>query len=110
MRKFRSALTAVIALGSVLAIAACGSSSSSGTGTAAGGAATSSGKNGGTVTLLYGTAPQSLDPGMDYTTQGAEDTWITYLGLYTYKHANGLAGAQVIPALARWESRQTVTA
>ncbi len=47
-----------------------------------------------------GTAPQSLDPGMDYTTQGAEDTWITYLGLLTYKHANGLAGGQLIPGPA----------
>ncbi len=100
MRKqFRTALTAVVALGSVLAVAACGSSSSPGTGTGAA-AATSSGKNGGTVTLLMGTAPQSLDPGMDYTTQGAEDTWITYLGLLTYNHANGLAGGQVIPGLA----------
>ena len=98
MRKqFRSALTAVIALGSVLAVAACGSSSSTGTGTSS---AATSGKNGGTVTLLYGTAPQSLDPGMDYTTQGAEDTWISYLGLYTYAHANGIAGSKVIPALA----------
>jgi peptide/nickel transport system substrate-binding protein len=52
------------------------------------------------VTLLMGTPPQSLDPGMDYTTQGAESTWISYLGLYTYAHKNGIAGAQVIPALA----------
>jgi peptide/nickel transport system substrate-binding protein len=99
MRKqFRSALTAVVALGTVLAIAACGSSSSTGTGAAS--TPTSNGKNGGTVTLLMGTAPQSLDPGMDYTTQGAEPNWISYLGLYTYKHSNGLAGAQVIPGLA----------
>jgi peptide/nickel transport system substrate-binding protein len=106
MRKqFRSALVAVVALSSVLAISACGSSSStptspSSTGTTSSSSSSSSGKNGGTVTLLYGTAPQSLDPGMDYTTQGAEDTWITYLGLYTYKHANGVAGSQVVPALA----------
>jgi peptide/nickel transport system substrate-binding protein len=101
MRKqFRPAITAVVALGSVLAIAACGSSSSSNTGTGGAAAPTTSGKSGGTVTVLYGTAPQSLDPGMDYTTQGAEDTWITYLGLLTYKHANGLAGGQLIPGLA----------
>jgi peptide/nickel transport system substrate-binding protein len=103
MRKqFRSSLMAVVALGSVLAIAACGSSSSGGTGTGTGSASTptSAGKNGGTVTLLMGTAPQSLDPGDDYTTQGAEDTWISYLGLYTYAHMNGTAGGTVIPALA----------
>jgi peptide/nickel transport system substrate-binding protein len=100
MRKqLRSALTAVVALGSVLVVAACGSSSSTGT-TGKSGAVSTSGKNGGTVTLLMGTAPQSLDPGMDYTTQGAESTWITYLGLYTYAHKNGSAGSQVIPALA----------
>jgi peptide/nickel transport system substrate-binding protein len=100
MRKqFRSALTGVVALGSVLAIAACGSSSSSTSPSGTTGAPTG-GKSGGTVTLLMGTAPQSLDPGMDYTTQGAEPNWITYLGLLTYKHANGLAGGQLIPGLA----------
>ncbi|HEY1522917.1 MAG TPA: ABC transporter substrate-binding protein [Solirubrobacteraceae bacterium] len=105
MRKqLRPAIAAVVALGSVLAIAACGSSStntsSGGTGTSGAAAPATSGKSGGTVTLLMGTAPQSLDPGMDYTTQGAEDTWISYLGLLTYKHANGIAGGQVIPGLA----------
>jgi ABC-type transport system substrate-binding protein len=29
-----------------------------------------------TVTLTMGTAPDSLDPGMGYTTQSAEATWI----------------------------------
>jgi peptide/nickel transport system substrate-binding protein len=46
-----------------------------------------------------GTAPQSLDPGVDYTTQGAEINWIAYTGLTTYAHANGAAGTQVIPGL-----------
>ena len=101
MRKYlRSALTGTIAVGAVVALAACGSSSTPSPGASGTGTTKTAGKSGGTVTLLYGTAPQSLDPGMDYTTQGAESTWITYLGLYTYKHANGLAGAQVIPALA----------
>ena len=101
MRKqLRSAVTAVVALGSVLAVAACGSSSTTGTTGTSGATASTSGKSGGTVTLLMGTAPQSLDPGMDYTTQGAESTWITYLGLYTYAHQNGTAGSVVIPALA----------
>jgi peptide/nickel transport system substrate-binding protein len=86
-------------------IAACGSSSSPSTtpgtsGTSAATPSSTSGHNGGTVTLLMGTAPQSLDPGDDYTSQGEEANWITYLGLYTYAHANGTAGAQVIPALA----------
>jgi peptide/nickel transport system substrate-binding protein len=47
-----------------------------------------------------GGAPQSLDPGMDYTTQGAEALWVTYTGLTSYAHASGVAGAKLIPGLA----------
>ena len=53
-----------------------------------------------TVTILYGTAPDYLDPQEAYTTQGAEADWVSYLGLYTYAHKNGAAGSVVIPALA----------
>jgi peptide/nickel transport system substrate-binding protein len=87
-------LTAVLALASVIAISACGSSSSSSS--SSGGAP----KSGGTVTLVQGTAPQSLDPSIDFTTQGAEMHWLSYLGLYTYAHADGAAGTHVIPAVA----------
>ena len=38
---------------------------------------------------MIGTAPQSLDPSLDFTTQGAEVHWLSYLGLYTFAHANG---------------------
>jgi len=61
---------------------------------------TTQAKNGGTVTMVEGTAPQSLDPGLDYTTQGSEVNWIVYTGLTTYAHANGVAGAALIPGLA----------
>jgi peptide/nickel transport system substrate-binding protein len=101
MRKYRPVAGSVFVVALVLALAACGSSSS--TTTSATGASPSSssstGKTGGTVTLLYGTAPQSLDPGMDYTTQGAEINWLAYTGLVTYRHANGIAGATLIPGL-----------
>ena len=53
-----------------------------------------------TVTIVYGTAPDYLDPGKTYTTQGGEATWVSYLGLYTYAHKSGNAGGAVIPALA----------
>jgi peptide/nickel transport system substrate-binding protein len=53
-----------------------------------------------TVTILYGTAPDYLDPQESYTTQGGEADWVSYLGLYTYAHKNGVAGGTVIPALA----------
>jgi peptide/nickel transport system substrate-binding protein len=47
-----------------------------------------------------GTAPQSLDPGLDYTTEGAEVNWLVYTGLTTYRHANGSAGTELAPGLA----------
>jgi peptide/nickel transport system substrate-binding protein len=53
-----------------------------------------------TVTILYGTAPDYIDPQRTYTTQGGEATWITWLGLYTYAHKSGVASGDVIPALA----------
>ncbi|HEX2015440.1 MAG TPA: ABC transporter substrate-binding protein [Solirubrobacteraceae bacterium] len=84
-----------------MALGACGSSSSND-------AATSSGKQGGTATVLMGTAPDFLDPAEGYTTQSAEATWISYLGLLTYRHASGAAGGELIPALAK--SLPTVSA
>ena len=35
------------------------------------------------IQLLSGTGPQSLDPGLDYTTQGSEINWEVYTGLTT---------------------------
>jgi len=84
----------------VLAIAACGSSSSSSTTTTSSSSGTSTSKSGGTVTLLMGTAPDSLDPGFGYTTQAAEPDWLSYTGVDTYAHANGVAGTALIPGLA----------
>jgi peptide/nickel transport system substrate-binding protein len=82
------------------AIGACGSSDKSSTGTSST-AAKSSGKTGGKVTVLMGTAPDYLDPQRAYTTQAAEAHWISYLGLYTYAHKNGTEGGTVIPGLAQ---------
>jgi peptide/nickel transport system substrate-binding protein len=93
----RSALVVgVLGMVAGLGVAACGSSSGSG-GTSS---TTSSGKTGGTASVLVGTAPDYLDPQRAYTTQGAEVHWISYLGLYTYAHENGVAGSKVIPGLA----------
>src|SRR5215469_17345292 len=50
-----------------------------------------------TVTLLSGPGPQSLDPGLDYTTQGSEINWEVYTGLTTYKHAGGMASTELQP-------------
>ncbi len=105
MKRYVKPLAAVLLMAiAAIVIGACGSSSSKSTTTSAAtsgsGAASSGGKSGGAVTMLLGTPPQSLDPGMDYTTQGAEFNWQTYLGLTTYRRANGLAGTQLIPGLA----------
>ena len=95
-RHKRYVLTALAALVSAVAVGACGSSSSSSTPKTT----STPAKTGGTVTELMGTFPQSLDPGLDYTTQGAEINWLAYTGLTTYAHANGAAGTQLIPGLA----------
>jgi peptide/nickel transport system substrate-binding protein len=105
-RYVRSAAGTLLMAGAALAIAACGSSgsssSSSSSASSSGAASTSAsgGKPGGTITMVEGVAPQSLDPGFDYTTQGAEVNWIVYTGLTTYAHANGIAGTKLIPGLA----------
>jgi peptide/nickel transport system substrate-binding protein len=88
MRK-ATTLTGVAAISCVaaLGVAACGSSST----------AT---KEGGTATVLMGTAPDFLDPQEGYTTQAAEPDWISYTPLVTYKHASGADGTTLIPGLA----------
>jgi peptide/nickel transport system substrate-binding protein len=76
-------------------LGACGSSG--GTGSSASTASSSSP----TVTVLMGTPPDSLDPGLGASTQSYEATWLAYTGLVTYAHAAGAAGAQLIPGLAQ---------
>jgi peptide/nickel transport system substrate-binding protein len=56
--------------------------------------------NGGTATVLLGAAPDSLDPSVSYSTEGAEALWASHLPLLTYRHAQGGAGTQLVPALA----------
>jgi peptide/nickel transport system substrate-binding protein len=100
------ALATLLSLVAVVAVSACGSSSNSSSKTSAKAStstpASTTATPGatGTVQMLQGTAPQSLDPGLDYTTQGSEVNWIVYTGLTTYAHASGTAGAQLIPGLA----------
>ena len=79
-----AAISCVAALG----LAACGSSGSTAT------------KEGGTVNVLMGTAPDFLDPQEGYTTQAAEADWISYTPLLTYQHASGQDGTKLIPGLA----------
>jgi peptide/nickel transport system substrate-binding protein len=84
MRRLRSAgvLGSVLVL--ALAMSACGKST----------------KTGGTATVLFGTAPDSLDPGMAYTTQALEPDQTAYVPMVTYAHVAGTAGGKLIPGLA----------
>ena len=106
MRKYRGAAwTAVLAIGTALVLAACGSSGSSSSSSASGGSATSSSSSGsssgGTVTLMMGTAPDSLDPGFGYTTQGAEARLARLHRPDDLRaRQSGTAGGQLIPGLA----------
>jgi len=109
MRKYKRPLWAAVAASMALAVAACGSSGSSSSASSSSaassssttsGGTSSSGKSGGTATVVEGTFPQSLDPSIDFTTQGGEVHWLTYLGPYSFAHASGTAGTQIIPAMA----------
>ena len=91
MRKLRK----VAVLGLATAVAAIGLAACGGGGDGGGG-----GQEGGTATVLMGTAPDYLDPQEMYTTQGYEPGWITWTGLLTYKHEDGQAGTELIPGLA----------
>ena len=93
-------LAGMLAAALTLGLSACGSSSndsSSATNAADTGGVTASSP---TVTVLMGTAPDSLDPALGASTQSYEATWLAYTGLVTYAHASGAAGAQLIPGLA----------
>jgi peptide/nickel transport system substrate-binding protein len=88
-------------------VAACGGNDDDG-GTAStpastsggGGAAAEGATQGGTATVLMGTAPDYLDPQLAYTTQAVEAHWISYTGLLTYRHEEGEPGTELIPGLA----------
>jgi peptide/nickel transport system substrate-binding protein len=86
-------MSVILAVVGIAAIAAAIAASASAKATAKAAAGT-------TVTLLSGPGPQSLDPGLDYTTQGSEINWEVYTGLTTYKHANGIASTELQPGLA----------
>jgi peptide/nickel transport system substrate-binding protein len=90
VRKLTQVLVLGVAAGiAALGLAACGGGDDNG-----------GGSEGGTATVLMGTAPDYLDPQEEYTTQGAEATWISYTPLVTYKHENAPGGNEVIPGLA----------
>src|SRR3954447_20574292 len=70
----------------LLVLAGCGSSDNS---------------EGGTLTGTYTAFPESLDPGLSFTLEGATALENVYTPLLTYAHADGTAGTKLIPGLAR---------
>ena len=103
-RSYRGLAGALLVVALATGAAACGGGSSSSSSSTSSGGATGNeggGKKGGTATVLMGTAPDYLDPQRGYTTQAAEATWLSYLGLYTYAHKGGTDGGKVIPGLAQ---------
>lgn len=80
------------AVGLALALlAGCGSSAGSG----------SEGGQGGTLTGTYTSFPETLDPGLNFTLEGATALVDVYIPLLTYARASGEAGTKLIPGLAK---------
>jgi peptide/nickel transport system substrate-binding protein len=92
MGNLRSALVvSVLAVGSGLGVAACGSDDT----TTDNGAT----KKGGTV-KIGSVLPDNYDPVMFQTVQANQALQLVYTGLVTYKHAEGADGTEIIPGLA----------
>lgn len=88
-RKLTAAIALTgIALALMLGLAACGESSSAG-------------KESGTLRVTYASFPSYLDPALAYDTEGYTAMYNTYIPLLTYAHANGEAGSEVVPGLAK---------
>src|ERR1700760_1289081 len=106
MRTPRKAwLVVAVATAAALTLAACSSSKSSSGSSSASGGASSSGsssnqKSGGTIKVIGGVSPDSLDPGFGYTTQALEADNVVYTPLLNYVAKSGEAGTVLQPALA----------
>jgi peptide/nickel transport system substrate-binding protein len=97
-RHIRAASGVALAVASVVILGACGGSSSS----SSSGGATTGGKQGGTITIVSGTAPLSADQGLDFTTQGLELYGVVNTPLLTFvRGVQGTGGSKIIPGLAK---------
>src|ERR1700741_4024363 len=94
------ALALLVAVLSMLVIAACGGDDSSDTGSTSGGGSGEA-KSGGSITISQTSQPDYLDPALTYTVNGIEPGWLVYTPLLTYKHADGEAGQELIPGVAK---------
>jgi peptide/nickel transport system substrate-binding protein len=96
VRKTRLPAAGLGAMGILLAalalLAGCGSSGSSGSGGSS---------DSGTLIGTYLSFPESLDPGLSFSLEGATALQNVYVPLLTYSHANGAAGTKLVPGLAK---------
>ncbi|MDX6690890.1 MAG: peptide/nickel transport system substrate-binding protein [Solirubrobacteraceae bacterium] len=100
MTKVSSALVSgLVAAAGCLGIAACGSSSDSGS--------SSGGKTGGTA-RIGSVLPDNYDPVILQTNQANQALQLVYTGLVTYRHVEGSEGAEIVPGLA--EKLPTISA
>lgn len=88
MKRFL-AISAVMSLAALSAagLVACGSDSG--------------GKEGGTLDVTYASFPDYMDPQLSYTAEGWTAMGEIYIPLLTYRGAEGKAGSEVIPGLAK---------
>ncbi|MGN6217146.1 MAG: ABC transporter substrate-binding protein, partial [Solirubrobacterales bacterium] len=54
-----------------------------------------------TLRATFASFPDYMDPQLSYTAEGWDAMYDTYIPLLTFRHANGKAGSEVIPGLAR---------
>jgi len=87
VRSRRRSIALLLAALAALSLAACGSGSS--------------GKEGGVLRATFGSFPDYLDPALSHSEEGWTAIYNTYVPLLTYNHADGKAGSEVIPGLAR---------
>jgi peptide/nickel transport system substrate-binding protein len=65
-----------------------------------GGSSTGSNAKPTTLNVTFAAFPDYMDPSLSYSLEGWTSMWDTYVPLLTYRHADGAAGAQLIPGLA----------
>jgi peptide/nickel transport system substrate-binding protein len=86
------------AIALALILTACGGGNSD---KSASSSSSGSGKTGGTLKVLQGTAPDSLDPSYGYTTQAIEADNMVYTPLLAYAAKEGNSGTTLVPGLAQ---------
>jgi peptide/nickel transport system substrate-binding protein len=59
------------------------------------------GRTGGEAKVNLTSFPDYMDPALSYTLEGWNSLWTVYTPLLSYRHEEGAAGAELIPALAQ---------